>query len=248
MLKGMGGGINVVSATISVDTNNVNLFTLCGSPSVAGTFVVTVATGVKVGDATGTQGMTTGGPWPAGSRIHLQNNGYIGGRGGGPTVTVNGTHAIHLSHAVVLVIDNTDGTILGGGGAGASGFLGGTAPLNNADGGGSGGGAGIPAGLGAAGGSSTAFPGGAGADGTIYTGGPGGAGGRHNFYGTYGGDGGAGGDAGQAGFASGANSEGNSNASVGSAGKAVNLNGFGANLSWTGGGQPGTEQVKGAVS
>ena len=228
--------------TISSDTQNVNLYTLAGSPIDAGTYVITVNSGVTVGSASTASAAVTTGTWPAGATVKLVNNGNIYGKGGNggnggvygstPPAGLPGGPAISLSND--LTIDNTNCKIFGGGGGGA----GGPGLVGNfgvtSGGGGGGGGQGVANSTGGTGGSGS-FPGGPGGDGTAT--GPG-AGSGNNAYGSmtlyYSGSGGVwatvggGGDGGGTG---------------GAAGGAIQLNGKA--VTWLGGND--SAHVKGAV-
>lgn len=214
----MAGGLATVSVAVSANTNNINLFTLCGSPTVAGNYTVTINSGITVGSTSTSTAAVVTGTFPAGSTVRLVNNGNIYGKegsGAGPSAT-GGAAGPAISLGVNLTIDNTAvGKIFGGGGGGGGGGTGIDGKTNYSGGnGGSGRGAGNQSGpsAGSAGGTN------AGAGGT-------------------GGDWGAAGSPG-----------GNGNVGVGgsggAAGKAIALNGFTANF--TAGNN--AAQVKGAVS
>lgn len=137
------------SIFIENDTTSINLRTIHdslydaptgGSPSQLVTF--TNETGVYIySTSTSTPAVATG-TWPAGVDVKLVNNGYImgkGGNGGSLGDGQAGGNAIEISHP--LIIDNTNGYILGGGGGGAGNSSGGLG------GGGAGGGNGGTGGL-----------------------------------------------------------------------------------------------------
>jgi len=182
---------------ISANTQNVNLYTLAGSPACAVTDTFIVDPGVIVGSNSSAQtaaaaSMETG-IFPAGSKVVIVNNGGqiigAGGTGGaddgyggtvlgGACAIINGNmggNAIWVNTSNVT-IDNINGGVIasGGGGGGAGGALGVTAcTIDVRPGTGGGGGAGSMGGLGGdnAGGSN---PCAAGNNGTIAAGGAGG--------------------------------------------------------------------------
>jgi hypothetical protein len=177
-----GCGVLLGGFFVNADAANINLATICGSPSVAGAFTVTIAAGVTVSSAgTGSPAIVTG-TFPGGSTVRLVNLGAIygaGGSGGPGGVSGGGSggpgsaggDALSISRD--LIIDNTSGFI-GGGGAGGSGGNGAPSLVVTFGGGGGGGGGqgvtgggGGSAGPGAAGGAggNVSGPGDGGADG-----------------------------------------------------------------------------------
>lgn len=125
----MARGSNAIQISILSSQNNVNLFTLAGSPVQAGTYVFTVAAGVTISaTSTGTAALVTG-SWPVGSVVTLINNGNIYGKegagGAGGVDNSNGsdgsTGGPAISLGYPLSIDNTNGNIFGGGGGGGGG-------------------------------------------------------------------------------------------------------------------------------
>lgn len=247
--------IAYIVTTISASTNDVNLYTLAGSPGTSARYIFVVNNGVVIGSSsTATASMTVSG-FPAGSSILLINNGLILGRGGDgaappsggagnnvPVYGFNGAaggNAINLGNSLTITNNNIIG---GGGGGGAAGgaywggpFSYGYVSYNS---GGAGGGAGAP------GGSGGVWPGlspqgpsfVAGANGTAGTNSTGGSGGiGAGFYNPNaacqqrGATGGAGGSLGAAGSAPVASTTGCPGAvfagTSGAAGKAINLNG-----------------------
>jgi hypothetical protein len=123
------GGVSEVTRTIATSTSNVNMAALFGYPSVAGTYVLTINSGVYVtASSTAVAALTTG-TFPAGSTLKLINYGTIAGRGGngGAGAGVNcaaGTVGLPggpgLSASQVLAVTN-NGVIQGGGGGGGGG-------------------------------------------------------------------------------------------------------------------------------
>jgi hypothetical protein len=240
---------SAVLLTVSSNQNKLNLFTLAGSPAAAGTYVVTVNSGITIySDDTGTAALTVG-AFPAGSTVRIVNNGDIigmGGNGGGTTLSATsagspGGNAIQLSTGYAVEIDNTSGNIWGGGGGGGAGRWG----NGNALGGTGGGGASSNQSPSARG----TLPGGYGpntaADGNRTGGGNGGDGLNDPCVGDTGQPGGAGGTHGAAGNSGSGSAAGPTGSrSGGAAGKAINLNGN--SVTWLGGNN-GT-QVKGAES
>jgi hypothetical protein len=133
-------------------------------------FTLTINAGIYVGSTTtATPAITTGGSYPKGSQITINNNGGILGRGGngggGGGGAAGGGGGLALFAGFPLIVNNV-GTIGGGGNGGAAGSGYGL-------GGGGGGGAGYNVGTGGAGGGNA----GAGTAGTNSAGGAGGGGG-----------------------------------------------------------------------
>jgi hypothetical protein len=239
-MKLFGARRTTVNVAISANTTQANMRTLAGSPAFECDVVVTIASGVIVSagvNGAGVYALQTGTGWVAGTTLKLINNGFIEGFGGNANAGAGGD-AIKLDHP--LVIDNTNGYILGGGGGGAFGldspFLGG--------GGGGGGGQGNPGGGGAAGSFGGGTPGAAGTSGSRVGPGSGGAGGYASAYGTYGGDGGGGGGWGAAGNPSGYNNATQRNTTVGAGGYAIRT--FGNGISLIGG--YNASQVQGLIA
>ena len=136
----MAGGAAAVSVTVAANANNINLFTLCGSPAVAGTFNITINSGVTIGSTSTATAAVAMGAFPAGSIVTLINNGNIYGKegaGGAPGIAGSaGGPAISLTRN--LTINNTaTGRIWGGGGGGGGG--GGSSDGKNTTPGGTGG-------------------------------------------------------------------------------------------------------------
>lgn len=222
--------------TIAADTNNVNLYTLCGSPSVRGDFVVTVAAGVEIySTSTGTYAMQTTSNFPAGSTLKiivlgkLIGAGGVGGGGGSYNgqggVGGNGGPALNVQMDNVS-IDAWNGYIWSGGGGGQGG-AGSTNVQDNLQGldggGGGGGGQGRNGGTGGGGGTSNGH---GGSNGSATAGGAGGAPAN-------------GGDFGNSGNGCGGYSSGQSQA------YAVRYNNHA--VTWIGG-QPGSSRIKGKVA
>lgn len=195
------------SFTISSNANNVNLYTIAGSPSSAGSYFFTISPGVIIGSLSTAQPALATGIFPVGSSLTLVNNGSIEGMGGnggsGGIASPGGTGstggpAIIVSHSIA--IDNTNGNIFAGGGGGGGGGAG------YSGGGGGGGGQGYGTSSGGSGTVSSA-PGGSGGSAAAGAGGSGtGPGGDGGGWGTEGiaGSGswfGAGGSAGASGAA-----------------------------------------------
>src|SRR3989344_1373302 len=244
-----GGSSGNTNFTISSDTSNVNLYVLAGSPSTAGTYTVTINSGITVGSASAGTAALVSGTWPAGSTVLLINNGNIYGRGGdggagGSSSSIpcgvfcsqypagaggaGGAGGPAMSLSYNITINNTSGNIFGGGGGG-----GGGTGQNGAGGNGGGGGQGSMNSSGGGGGGGTNESGGSGSGGT--TSGPGapGSGGGQFFHGP-GGTGGA--------WAS-AGATPSGGASGGAAGGAIQLNG--KTVTFLGGND--ATHVKGAV-
>ena len=194
--------------TIAANANNVNLFTLVGSPTSPIRLKVTVATGVLIGSSSVASPSFTIAGFPAASQILLINNGSILGAGGYGAIgtnygstTVNAAQAggTALSVSSAVTIQNY-GTIAGGGGGGGAGgwgtqsvTSGKTTNTYSGSGSGGGGGAGIVGGAGGAGGTGGNQPGNVGSAGANTTGGSGGTTGGTGL------SGGAGGNLGTAG-------------------------------------------------
>jgi hypothetical protein len=110
--------------TISVSTNNVNLFTLAGSPATAGNYQFIVNSGVVVGSTSSTSPAMDTGTFPTNSNIWLVNNGTIQGAGGNggnfnntsPVPAAGGT-GLNVSYPITIT--NGSGSIEGGGGGGS---------------------------------------------------------------------------------------------------------------------------------
>ena len=109
------------SFIISSNQNNINLFTLAGSPIAPGNFLFTLNSGIAVGSTSNaTAGLRTG-TFPVGSIVKLINLGIIDGKEG-ITGAINGGPALQLDFN--LILDNTNGLIGGGGGRGGDGGAG----------------------------------------------------------------------------------------------------------------------------
>ena len=147
----MGAMMPVIDLVISSNQDiGYNVKTAAGTVTVASIVNVTVSEGYRV------KKMTTG-TFPSGSKLNIINNGVIFGPGGaggnGGNATDNDGHTGYAGdHAIVLttssgfasiVIDNTNGYVLGGGGGGAGGAaMHFPLPVDEEAGGGGGGGAG----------------------------------------------------------------------------------------------------------
>jgi hypothetical protein len=266
VLKMMRGGGRLILITSSANSLNVNLRTLTTShPNYAAnirlTVIWTINANVYVGSTTDDVGGTsTGTGWATGDTIHIINNGYLVGNGGGGGfggLTNNfpgypgmfggngdpGRAAINLFWPVV--IDNTNGYIFGGSGGSAGGSSAiSQNELYRAPGGGGAGGRGYPGGSGGSAGGLGAGNGGNGNTNGIAAGGGGGSDGGI----VIGGDGGGFPSAAQGWASSGANggwgSNGVQTGSPGGPGRAVKLNGYA--VTWLGGNN--ATQIKGAIS
>lgn len=253
---------------ITGNEQNVDVYARLGSPTGAGPFTVTIATGVVVASGCPSTPALDFTGFDSGATINLVNHGYIiggggdGGNGGyaeshsegqGDTVPMpgrNGGNAIKGPGASrILNVDNTDGYIFGGGGGGGGGGHSYSDPMV-AVGGGGGGGAGGGRGGRAQGftESGTAYRANDGGDGSGGRLGAAGTGGTGNQVGSgEGGTGGAGGGYGANGAAgTSPTSQGTdiAGAAAGTAGKAVDVQSATVNIT---AGNNGT-QVKGAVS
>tara|TARA_R100000935_G_scaffold22580_3_gene41551 strand:- start:1640 stop:2542 length:903 start_codon:yes stop_codon:yes gene_type:complete len=222
----------IITLTISGDTNNYNIFSNKGGTYSAGLSDVTLVNNARISSSsTGTAAVDTGSGWANGDTITIDNNSTIvgdGGNGGAGSSSIGGGSAGSAAgHAVNVqfntTVDNTGGTISGGGGGGGGGL--GTQTTSQGKGGqvstlhgGGGGGGGFGGGAGGAGGTPTSGNnnnnGNAGAAGSVSAAG---AGGSAITSGNAGGAGGAVATAGTQG--------GGSGGTGGAAGKAINLNG-----------------------
>ena len=238
----------IITLTISADTNNYNIFSNKGGTYSAGISDVTLVNNARISSSsTGTAAVDTGSGWTSGDTITIDNNSIVvgdggdGGAGGAATsLTASdavaggaGGNAINLQFNTT--IDNTGGTISGGGGGGGGG--GSTVSVlalsanerRGGDGGGGGFGGGAAGAGGTASGGSNNSNGTAGSAGTVSAAGAGGGSGNYS--------GGAGGAAGASGTAGTLGTNETSNGAVGAggaAGKAVNLNGNTATFTATG--------------
>jgi len=230
---GLRGGRPIGNFVYSASAANQNLFTKAGSPTEAGDYTFTINSGVVISSSsTGTAALVTG-SFPAGSIVHLINNGSIygkGGKGGAGSASTNGSPGAAggdaLSLGFNITITNGSGQIFGGGGGGGGGAgIGVGFPITSYGGGGGGSGAGTSATTGGAGGNGTGGDGGTGGTGTGTTAGSAGA--RSGTTPNRSGAGGAGGGSGAAG-SNGANNETGTQTggSGGAAGKAIDKNGY----------------------
>jgi hypothetical protein len=186
-----------LSLIISSDTNNYNIFTAAGSPTVPVAVMLVIDSGVNVySTSTSTYALDTGTGWVAGSTITIANSGKIIGMGGaggyggywvsgiyygGAEAGFNGGPSLRIQYATTIT---GSGSIVGGGGGGGGGggnIISGLAVMYGGNGGGGGN-------NGAGGNSGYLTPGGTG---TFIAGGAGTA--PSNGYGAYGGYGGDGG-------------------------------------------------------
>lgn len=220
-----------ITLTISGDTSNYNIYNNRGGTYVAGLSDVTLVNNATISStSTGTAALDTGTGWTSGDVITIDNNSTIvgdggdGGAGGGNSAGAAGGAAGHaINMQFDTTIDNTGGTISGGGGGGGGGTVGSTSETGKGTTittkhGGGGGGGGFGGGAGGAGGTPTNGNnnnnGNAGSAGSVSAAG---AGGSAISNGNAGGAGGSAGAAGSQG--------GGSGGAGGAAGKAVNLNG-----------------------
>ena len=202
---------------ISASVNDVNLYTLAGSPASPLRLKVNIASGITIGASSTANPALTVGSFVSGSEILLTNNGTISGAGGVGAQASNygagfvnsaGSGGPGVSTGVPITIAN-NGTINGGGGGGGQGGWGtfrqtvtsgktSTTYTYSTAGGGGGGGAGVAAGGGGTGGQGANYNGGNGLAGSATTGGAGGAaGGSGAGYGGAGGGPGVAGGSGQ---------------------------------------------------
>lgn len=196
MLPGMGmigkGNAIVLSVVISASQNNVNLFTLAGSPTSSGTYTFTINSGVIIGSTSTATAALVSGTFPTGSVVNLINNGAVYGKegAGGTAASFINTNATAggpaMSISNNITITNGSGSIFGGGGGGGYGMA-------DSSGRGSYGGAGQ--GSGNSGGPTAGEHYQNGDDGLYYDGGTGGAWGTAGSDGVSGGVGGAAGKA-----------------------------------------------------
>jgi len=119
--------------SIGGDVANVNLRTLANAAGyTSGNCTIRILAGVEVYSATAGSPAITVGTWPAGVTVTLVNQGTISGAGGAggngyvistaaPTAGQAGGTALDASAATTFTfrLDNTGGTIRGGGGGGA---------------------------------------------------------------------------------------------------------------------------------
>lgn len=153
ILFGISGGFNA-TLTIASDTLNYNIYSQAIGAGWDGVLpinlTINVNSGVYVGSSSiSTAAMYNSGAFPTGSKITINNSGYIVGRGGDGN-SGNGSGALFINNPGVSVFVNNTGTIGGGGGGGSVGT--GYYPGNgfNAGGGGGGGGQGYAGGNGGA--------------------------------------------------------------------------------------------------
>lgn len=232
-----------IVVNITADADDVNLFTLAGSPAGVVDVLCTISAGVTIGaTSTSTPAFRTGG-FASGSTIRVVNYGRIAGHGGdggnggnnsGPVEPQTGDaggDAVRLDDNVEWDNTTTGETFGGGGGGGGGGWD--LAVFPNGPGGGGGGGQGSGTSSGGGG------PGNAdaGADGDLSGRGAGGAGS------SAGAKGGGGGTWGNSGSKGGSTSR-STGKNGGSAGRAVRLNGN--TITWLAGNN--ATQVKGSVS
>jgi hypothetical protein len=195
--------------SIASSTNNLNLWDYLvahgvATPGTAGSWNVTITSGVVIGSTSTSVPAFDTGAVPFGSAVQITNNGVIVGKGGpggnGATCSQgaagDGSSGGLALRAQVSVSFKNNGSIWGGGGGGG----GGQSALNfvfDAGGGGGGGGAGF--GVGGSGGATITGAGAAGAPGSPGTSSSGGAGGPGGSFFVTAGAGGAGGGPGQVG-------------------------------------------------
>jgi hypothetical protein len=119
--------------TISSNTNNLNLFSYIGSPSIPLTLRVNINSGVVIGSTSSSTPSLESGSFPTGSQIIIVNAGTIKGAGGaggtganyGGSATAGSAGGTALSISAIsqgnIIIDNSTGFIYGGGGGGGGG-------------------------------------------------------------------------------------------------------------------------------
>lgn len=138
-IQRLAGGTTPVSllacrgaTSIKTTVNNVNLFTLCGSPSTPLVWRFVVEPSVTVGSTTPATPALTVGAFPAGSNVTIDNYGTIGGAGGtggGSSAAggQGGTGILANTTGITTTINNKTGaTVYGGGAGGGGGGVGGT--------------------------------------------------------------------------------------------------------------------------
>jgi|GEM_PF-3641928 len=106
--------------TLASNTNDVNMFSLFGSPAGIGTYILTVNSGVVIGSTSSSTAAMTIGSFAVGSTVRLINNGSIEGEGGTGGVSDGGAGGVGgnaLDATVAIEVFNND-TIAGGGGGG----------------------------------------------------------------------------------------------------------------------------------
>lgn len=212
--------VTAINLTISVDTSGYNVFLNAGSPTSPVQVVLTIASGIYVGNGGGGSPALETFGFAAGSTLKIVNNGFIEGHPGsgasGASPGANGNTGGDGGDAIDLwlpaAVDNTNGYIRGGGGGGGSG---GGGVSNGGSSGGIGEGSGSARGSG---------------DPGVGDGGAGGAGGEFGGYGDNG---------------SGGSGSGTSGGAGGVPGNAIKLH-AGATVNWLGGNN--STQVKGAVA
>lgn len=226
------------TVTISSSSNNFNLWNYLVANGIsnsgqAGTWIVSVASGVVIGSTSiGASAFDTG-TFPAGSTLQLTNNGTITGRGGAGgsggagcvAGSAGGAGGPGFQARIATVLSN-NGSIRGGGGGGGGGAGRSGGMAGSFGGGGGGAGAGLIASSGGAGGSASTS-GSAGGTSGLDAAGAGGAGG--SAFGVSAAAGGAGGGPGLAGSTGGGSSCAGGGA-AGAAGPAVLGNSF---ITWS---------------
>lgn len=233
---------------ITSNVNNYSVASQLGNPSYPVNILLIIESGVTVGSSTSANKSLNSGALHPSSQLKIINNGTIYGPGGegGPGAVggtdnpgngVNGNAAIDTQ--VRLVIDNTNGTIFGGGGGGGGGSQGDGPGI--CGGGGGGGGRGSNNAAGGVGGTGGSGNGGNGTPGSVSASGSGGAAACTGSQPS--GGGGGGGDWAVAGTDGQQSNLWNFGTS-GAAGKAIELNSN--TVIWLGGNN--ASQVKGAVS
>lgn len=109
---------NITEVVISSSTNNINLFSLAGSPNYSKTWYFKINSGVLIGSTSNSIPSIRTGIFPVGSIIRLVNQGTIDSKEG-IVGNINGGDAILLEYN--LQLDNTFGNIFSGGGCGGTG-------------------------------------------------------------------------------------------------------------------------------
>ncbi len=119
---GLISGRPTLEIILSSNVNNINLFSLAGSPTLEADVNVIVNPGVIIGSTSvGSPAMNTG-TFPSGTNLSLIVKGSIRGKegaGGSQAAGQAGGNALNLGYPIT--IDNSLGEIFGGGGGGGGG-------------------------------------------------------------------------------------------------------------------------------
>lgn len=117
------GKASIIDFLLSSNLTDINLFSIAGSPTQAGKFRFTIASGVTVGQVNAAAALIVG-QFPTGSTIDIVNNGNIYAKGGLANGGVGGD-AIKADYPNQTVTISNTGRIYGGGGGGGRGGVGG---------------------------------------------------------------------------------------------------------------------------